>query len=44
MILHITPIKDLKEHEECSTCHCCPRAEIVEGGILIIHNAYDGRS
>lgn len=43
-IYHVTPIKDLKEHEEQSTCHCNPDAEMLENGdILVIHNAYDGR-
>ena len=45
MILHVTPINDLKEHEDSSTCHCNPKAEIIEdcGDLLITHNAYDGR-
>lgn len=37
-------INDLKEHEEESTCECCPWVKIVDGGdMLIIHNSYDGR-
>lgn len=44
MVWHILPIDDLKEHEEESTCECCPSVEIVDGGdMLIIHNSYDGR-
>lgn len=45
MIWYITPINDLEEHTEDSTCHCNPKVEIVEdcGDLLIIHNAFDGR-
>jgi hypothetical protein len=43
MTLHIIPINDLQEHEEASTCDCCPSAEIIDGDMIIIHNAYDGR-
>jgi hypothetical protein len=32
MIWHITPINDLKEHEEQSTCECSPSIEIVDRG------------
>ena len=44
MFWHILPINDLIEHEEASTCHCNPVAELQESGdFLIIHKAYDGR-
>lgn len=43
MIYHVTPIGDLKEHEEKSTCPCEPRVEIENGHMIIIHNSYDGR-
>ena len=43
-MVHVTPINDLKEHSEDSTCECNPKCEILENGeILIIHNSYDGR-
>jgi len=44
-IYHVTPVNDLKEHEEKSTCHCSPTVELIEdcGDMLVIHNAYDGR-
>jgi hypothetical protein len=42
-IYHIIPINDLKEHEDCSTCHCHPDVSIEEGDIFIVHNSYDGR-
>lgn len=44
MIIHILPVNDLKPHEEeGTTCECEPRVEFVEGGMLVIHNAYDNR-
>jgi len=44
MIWHILPIKDIKEHEELSTCECEPKVEMQDSGaLLIIHNAFDGR-
>ena len=42
-IIHVLPIDDLKPHEENSTCECEPAVEIVEGGMLVIHNSWDGR-
>ena len=44
MIWHVTPVNDLKPHEEKSTCHCQPVCEVLpEGDMIIIHNALDGR-
>jgi len=43
MIQHIVPINDLKEHESQTTCHCNPTIEFVDGDMLVIHNAFDGR-
>lgn len=44
MILHITPVNDLKEHLDNSTCECLPEVQILEDGdIMVIHNAYDNR-
>lgn len=40
---HILPVNDLKEHEEETDCHCEPTVEWHEGGLVVIHNAYDGR-
>ena len=42
-IIHIIPVNDTKEHEEETTCHCNPRVDVVEGGMIVVHNAYDGR-
>lgn len=44
MIIHILPINDLEPHdEEGTTCKCEPRVEFAEGGMLVIHNAFDNR-
>lgn len=43
MIVHVLPVNDLKSHEEETTCECEPRIEIVEGGMLVVHNSFDGR-
>lgn len=43
MVYHILPINDLKEHEEETTCECMPSVEFVEGGMIVIHNSFDGR-
>jgi len=42
-MLNVTPLNDLKEHEEATTCECCPTLEIVNGEMILIHNSYDGR-
>ena len=41
--IHITPINDLKEHEEDVNCHCKPKTEYINDTLLVIHNAYDKR-
>ena len=44
MIIHVLPVDDLELHdEEGTTCKCKPRVEFVEGGIIVVHNAYDQR-
>ena len=41
---NLLPVKDLKEHEESTTCECEPKVEFQENGdMLIIHNSFDGR-
>ncbi len=42
-MIHIIPINDLKEHEEESTCQCCPSLELINGEMMFVHNSYDGR-
>jgi hypothetical protein len=44
-MIDVYPINDIEEHElENTNCWCCP--EIIEeyGQIIIIHNAFDGRT
>lgn len=43
MAIHIIPINDLKEHEETTTCECCPNVEFENGEMIIIHNSFDNR-
>lgn len=44
MIYHITPINDLEEHQESSTCKCNPKVEVQPGGdLIVIHNSFDRR-
>jgi len=42
-MLHIIPLNDLEEHEECSTCKCNPILIIEEGEMILIHNSFDKR-
>ena len=42
-MIHVTPIGDLEEHEESSTCKCKPRVIIENGEMICIHNSYDRR-
>lgn len=41
--VHVIPVNDLIEHITKSTCICHPRIDIVEGGMIVIHDALDGR-
>jgi hypothetical protein len=36
MALHILPINDIEEHEESSTCKCCPSVIFENGEMLIV--------
>lgn len=40
---HVLPVDDIDEHEEATTCKCEPRVEHINGNMVIIHNAFDGR-
>ncbi len=42
-MINITPINDLKEHEEESTCECSPKVEFENGEMILIHNSFDKR-
>lgn len=40
----VVPVNDIKPHtEEDTTCECNPTVESHEGGLLVIHNSFDGR-
>ena len=43
MTYHVTPNKDIHPHEQTTTCRCEPRVEMVNGNMVVIHNAFDGR-
>lgn len=43
MTQHIIPLNDLEEHEELTTCKCCPSVEFENGNMIVIHNAFDSR-
>lgn len=44
MIIHITPVGDLREHLQDTMCECRPVVQMEESGdIICIHNSYDGR-
>lgn len=40
---HLIPINDIRAHTEETTCECEPSIKLVDGDILVIHNAYDNR-
>lgn len=44
-VWHVYPVNDLKEHDtESPACHCNPTVELQDnGGLVVIHNSYDGR-
>jgi hypothetical protein len=42
-MINIIPINDLEEHEEFSTCKCCPSLIIENGEMIILHNSFDKR-
>ena len=41
--IHVLPLNDLKPHTESVACRCVPSVENIEEGVVIVHNAYDGR-
>lgn len=43
MAIHIIPVNDLKEHEELTTCECCPSVQFENGEMIVVHNSFDGR-
>jgi len=43
MAIHVTPINDLHDHEESTTCKCGPSVKFENGEMIVIHNSFDGR-
>ena len=41
--IHVLPVNDILEHQECADCWCDPEIEVVGATLLIIHNSFDGR-
>lgn len=41
--IHVLPENDLKDHTQSDSCECGPKIRYVDGGKLVVHNAYDGR-
>lgn len=42
-IYHLFPVDDTHSHKESDKCPCNPEKVKGEKGILIVHNAFDGR-
>lgn len=43
-VWHVTPVNDLKEHQDNIKCPCNPKIEILDnGGMVVTHKAYDNR-
>jgi hypothetical protein len=42
-MINVLPSNDLKDHDESTACECRPRVEMINGEMLVIHNAYDNR-
>lgn len=42
--MNVYPVGDIEEHIMDTTCWCCP--EIIEesGELIVVHNAFDGRT
>lgn len=43
MTMHITPVGDIGQHTEESTCMCSPELKMHNGDMHFVHNAYDKR-
>jgi hypothetical protein len=43
-MINVIPINDIEEHIEDTTCWCVPTIEESNGTIIVIHNAFDGRT
>jgi len=41
--VHVTPIRDLREHTETRECWCVPVLHDEGEGYVVVHNSADGR-
>lgn len=42
-VRHVVPVNDTMEHVTDGVCACAPRVERVADGVVIVHDAMDGR-
>ena len=43
-VIHILPVNDYVEHcQKGRSCQCGPFALEVDGGVMVVHNSWDGR-
>lgn len=44
-VLHVVPVHDLHEHDTDgdTNCVCRPATDLIDGGRLVTHNAFDKR-
>jgi hypothetical protein len=43
IVVNVLPLNDWIDHKEDTTCLCEPRIEIINGEMLVVHNALDQR-
>ena len=44
-MIHVYPIDDTEEHDiDGTACWCCPSITECYGELIIVHNAFDGRT
>lgn len=44
-VVHVIPLNDLQEHSADlgAPCTCRPMLKEVDGGLVVVHNSWDGR-
>lgn len=44
-VVHTTPVDDAVGHEDSWCCACVPTVQVcvANGGVSVVHNAWDGR-
>jgi hypothetical protein len=41
--MNVTPVNDLVDHDEDSSCVCIPEVTVLEDRVIVIHHSLDGR-